>query len=111
MGYTVNTEEQEVVINFGRNDEYATAYVTDRTWMTKFDHRVEENPKDYEVLKEHIVDGFVVGKTYRFPKKYITLRSKDRTVSEEQKQASAERFKRMWEERRMQTDECDVAEG
>ena len=34
----------------------------------------------------------MVGKTYEFPKKYISIRKKSREVTEEQRQAAAERF-------------------
>ena len=51
MGYSVSLEEQEIVINAGRTEELATAYVTDRTWMTKLDKNVEANPEEFKVKK------------------------------------------------------------
>jgi len=98
-------EEQEVVINFGRNDEFVTAYVTDRTWMTKLDKRVSENPQQFSVIEEHIIDGSLIGRTYKFPKKLITIRTKEilgREFSEEHKQALAEGLRKWREEQKQE---------
>ena len=81
-------EEQELCINSTRDDKYATAYCSDRTYITKFDKLVEKSPNLFEVVSET-----EYGKTYRFPKRLISIRSSIREMSEEQKQLASERLK------------------
>ena len=101
----VSLEEQEVVIQANRDESFATAYVTDRTWMTKLDKRVEANPELFQVVEEHKIAGEVIGKTYRFPKKMITIRSGEvqrREMTEEERKQQAVRLQdglRKWKER------------
>ena len=93
-------EEQEVHINFGRDDKFATAYITNPVWIRKLDRCVEINPNDYSVIKEHTVKVEIIGKTYKFPKKYIKVQAKPRVMSEEQRQAARERFQKMWQDKK-----------
>lgn len=81
-------EEQELCINATRDDKYATAYCSDRTYITKFDKLVEKSPELFEVIAET-----EYGKTYKFPKRLISIRSSIRKMSDEQKQLAAERLK------------------
>ena len=83
-------EEQELCINAMRDEEFATAYCSDRTWMTKFDKLVDKSPDLFKVVAE---DEY--GKTYRFPKRLISIRSSivTREMSEEQKQIASERLR------------------
>ena len=86
----LSIEEQEVCINATRDEKYATAYCSDRTWITKFDKLVEKSPDLFEIIAE---TDF--GKTYRFPKRLISIRSSVREMSEEQKEAAAERMRQI----------------
>jgi len=101
----VSLEEQEIVIQANRDESFATMYITDRTWMTKLDKRVEANPKLFQVVEEHKVAGEVIGKTYRFPKKMITIRSGEvvrRELTEEERKQKVERMQdglRKWKEK------------
>lgn len=81
-------EEQEVCINFTRIDEFATIYASDITWIRKMDKMCEECPDDYKCISESKAsDGSVVGKTYQFPKKLVSLRKPmKQNVSDEVKQ-------------------------
>ena len=92
----LSVEEQEICINAMRDDEFATAYCSDRTWITKMDKLVEKSPELYKVIAETDY-----GKTYRFPKKLLSLRSSivTREMSEEQKQLAAERLKNAREQK------------
>lgn len=85
---SLSIEEQELCINSTRDDKYATAYCSDRTYITKFDKLVEKSPDLFEVVSET-----EYGKTYRFPKRLISIRSSIREMSEEQKQLASERLK------------------
>lgn len=84
----LSIEEQELHINASRDDEFATAYCSDRTWITKFDKLVAKSPSLFEVIAEN-----EVSKTYRFPKRLISIRSTIREMTEEQKQLAAKRLK------------------
>ena len=89
-------EEQEVCINAMRDEDFATAYCSDRTWMTKFDKLVEKSPELFEVIAETDY-----GKTYKFPKRLISIRSSivTRELTEEQKHLAAERLRNAREQR------------
>ena len=92
-------EEQETVIQFNRDDKYATLYTSDSTSMTKFDKLCKEAPEFYSLTKsEKDRDGNVVGKFYRLEdKSLISLRSKKvtRELTEEQKTALRERMSKI----------------
>lgn len=83
-------EEQEVCINAMRDEDFATIYCSDTTWITKMDKLVEKSPELFEVLAETDY-----GKTYKFPKRLISIRSSivTREMTEEQKQLAAERLR------------------
>ena len=86
----LSIEEQELCINAMRDEEFATVYCSDRTWITKFDRLVEKSPELFEVIAETDY-----GKTYKFPKRLISIRSSivTRELTEEQKQLAAERLR------------------
>lgn len=92
----LNIEEQEVCINAARDEEFATAYCSDRTWVTKFDKLVEKSPELFEVVSET-----EFGKTYKFPKRLISIRCSivTREMTDTQKQLAAERLKAAREQR------------
>lgn len=85
MGLSI--EEQELCINATRDEEFATAYCSDKTWITKMDKLVAKSPNLFTVI-----DETEWGKTYQFPKKLISIRSTIRELSDDQKQAVADRF-------------------
>ena len=94
---TLSIEEQEVCINAMRDEEFATAYCSDRTWITKFDKLVEKSPDLFEVIAETDY-----GKTYKFPKRLISIRSSivTREMTDEQKQLAADRLRNAREQKR-----------
>ncbi len=89
-------EEQELCINAMRDEEFATAYCSDRTWITKFDKLVEKSPDLFEVIAETDY-----GKTYKFPKRLISIRSSivTREMTDEQKQLAADRLRNAREQK------------
>lgn len=89
-------EEQEVCINAMRDEDFATAYCSDRTWITKMDKLVEKSPDLFAVIAETDY-----GKTYKFPKRLLSIRSSivTREMTDEQKQNAAERLKNAREQR------------
>lgn len=95
---SLSRAEQEVHINASRDEEFATAYCSDSVWMNKLDKLVEKSPELFTVVKVTSV-----GKTYRFPKKLISIRSSvvKREFSDEERQAMAERLRLARENKRV----------
>lgn len=92
----LSIEEQELCINAMRDEDFATAYCSDRTWITKMDKLVAKSPDLFEVIAET-----EFGKTYKFPKRLLSIRSSivTRDMSDEQKQLAAERLRNAREQR------------
>ena len=94
---TLSIEEQEVCINAMRDEDFATVYCSDRTWITKMDKLVEKSPSLFEVIAETDY-----GKTYKFPKRLVSIRSSivSREMTDEQKQLAADRLRNAREQKR-----------
>ena len=88
MGLSI--EEQEIHISASRDEDFATAYCSDSTWITKMDKLVTKSPELFEVIAENDVS-----KTYKFPKRLLSIRSTivQREYTDEQRQAMAARLK------------------
>ena len=86
----LNIDEQELHISASRTEDYATAYCSDTTWITKFDKLVKKSPDLFKVVAETDY-----GKTYQFPKRLISIRSNfvTREMTDEQKTLAAERLR------------------
>ena len=92
----LSIQEQEICINAMRDEEFATAYCSDRTWITKFDKLVAKSPNLFEVIAETDY-----GKTYKFPKRLISIRSSivTREMTDKQKQLAADRLRNAREQK------------
>ena len=92
----LSIEEQELCINAMRDEDFAIAYCSDRTWITKMDKLVEKSPNLFEVIAETDY-----GKTYKFPKRLISIRSSivTREMTDEQKQLAADRLRNAREQK------------
>lgn len=86
---TLSLAEQEVHIVFDRLSDTATIYSSDITFQTYMNKRVKQNPDDFKIISAN--DW---GVTYECPKKFISIRTKNRSVSDEQREASSERLKK-----------------
>lgn len=87
---SVSISEQEVCINFMRDEDFATIYTLDTTYMTKLDKLCKTSPDMYSLLSD---TGR--GKTYRVEDKtLIGFRAKKREMSDEQKIAAGERMRK-----------------
>ena len=69
--------EQEVTIGFNAAEDTAELYTADPVWMRKLDKLVEQNPGQFRPGRLETYKGEVVAKRYSFPKRFITIRSKD----------------------------------
>lgn len=85
--YSLSRTEQEVVIGFNAAEDTAELYTADPVWMRKLDKLVEQNPEQFKEGRQETYQGKVVAKRYMFPKRFITVRSKDKVMNltEEQK--------------------------
>lgn len=106
MGLTL--QEQETTVNFYRDSDICTVYTSDSTVMTKLDKLVENPKAPHWKLKEEnkTSDGEVVGKTYITHKRLISFRANisTRELTEEQREAAAERMKKYQEQKRRENE-------
>lgn len=93
----LSIEEQEIHMNAMRDDSFATVYCSDTTWITKMDKLVAKSPDLF-----HVVAETDFGKTYRFPKRLISIRGSivTRDMTDEQRQLAAERLRTAREQKR-----------
>lgn len=91
----LTAEEREVVIGFSDADNLATVYTASPKWMRKFDRLVLENPTEYTELikRRQYVGTDIVSKMYTMPIHLISIRTKSREYSDEQRAIMAERLK------------------
>lgn len=97
--------EQETSVSFMRDSDLCTVYTSDSTVMTRLD-KLAENPKapHWKLKEEHrLQNGELIGKTYETHKRLISFRAdiSTRELTEEQKEAAADRMKE-WQERKRQ---------
>jgi len=96
LSNSVSISEQEVCINFMRDEDFATIYTSDTTYVTKLDKLCKTSPDMYSLISD---TGR--GKTYHVEDKtLIRFRAKKREMSEEQKIAAGERMKQYQESKR-----------
>ena len=92
--------EQETTINYNREDKDRDVWTADRTVMTKLDRLCETAPENYKCIDTaYDRDGNLISKQYKVAdKSLLTFRQRKVKVSmsEEQKQANAERL-RAWQ--------------
>lgn len=88
--------EQEVMISFNAAEDTAELYTADPVFIRKMDKLVEENPEQFSSEVHSMYKGEVYAKKYFFPKRFVSIRSKDiiRNVSEEQRERAREQMKR-----------------
>ena len=87
--------EQETHISFMRDEQTAKIYTTDSTQITRFDKMCKRSPKMWKCIADN---GY--GRTYLCQdKKLISARADKvtRELTEEQRQALAERFRNIRE--------------
>ena len=90
LSNSVSVLEQEVCINFMRDEDYATIYTSDTTYMTKLDKLCKTSPDMYSLIADTST-----GKTYPVEDKtLISFRAKKREMSDEQKIAASERMRK-----------------
>ena len=93
MNFANNNEN---CIEFLNNQHSITVSVCMQKWINKVKKLKEEHPDDVKILAEN-EDGSICA---RLPIKYLKI-SAPRKVSDEQRQAASERFKKLREENKL----------
>lgn len=85
-------DEMETIISFSRKGSIAEISSTDPVMMDKLDKLVKKS-EEWKMTGSHTVDGEVIEKFYRCPKRLISLRvpNKKPAITEEQRRQLAER--------------------
>lgn len=88
--------EQETVVNFNAEEDTAELYTADPVMIRKMDKLVEENPEQFSGKVHSTYKGEVYAKKYYFPKRFVSIRTKDikRNVTEEQREKAREQMKK-----------------
>ena len=94
--YHQSKYEQEVIISLNAAEDTAEIYTADPVWIRKMDKLVQRNPEQFRPGKVEAYQGEVVAKRYTFPKRFVSIRSKDvkQALTDEQRAELAARFNR-----------------
>jgi len=103
--YLVNVapDEKETTINiFNPNDLNVYLFTRDNKMITKMKRLMRANPDQYKCKQTSDSTGNVISYEFTFPKKLLRFGSKTRTrqMTEEQKKAVGERFKKAREDKK-----------
>ena len=79
--------EQETIVNFNAAEDTASVYTADPVYMRKLDKLRE--PASYKLVKQD-----KDGKWYKMPKRLVRFAT-SRIMTDEQKEAAAERMRKM----------------
>lgn len=95
--YTTCTEERETTFTVLSNDQKMDIYTSDNTMLTKLKRVLENNPNTVECWEAgRNEDNKVTGYFFRMDKKHLSIRNvAGREVSEEQRAAASNRFKKL----------------
>lgn len=96
MGYFQEPSEREVIINFDDASDTANLYTANKAWIRKMDKLVAEYPENFKFRRQETYKGEVIAKDYTFPKRFITIRTKDvkYNLTDEEKAQRTERLRR-----------------
>nr|DAK96106.1 MAG TPA: Guanine nucleotide exchange factor synembryn [Caudoviricetes sp.] len=81
--------EQETIVNFNAAEDTASVYTADPVYMRKLDKLCEREPASYKLVKQD-----KDGKWYEMPKRLVRFAT-SRIMTDEQKEAAAERMRKM----------------
>jgi hypothetical protein len=88
--------EQETIVNFNAAEDTASVYTADPVYMRKLDKLCEREPASYKLVKQD-----KDGKWYEMPKRLVRFAT-TRIMTDEQKEAAAERMRKMQADSRIQ---------
>lgn len=102
-GVSMPRAEQETIITIGALDTVVNICSNDPIYWRKLDKKCEEHPDEYKLTKIHRTkDGLILCKWYEVPRKLIRFAAPTmpRELTDEQRAAVRERFKKAQEVRR-----------
>ena len=96
MAAGMTRREQETIISFNAAEDTAELYTADPVYIRKLDKLREGNPEQFKLGKVETYQGKIVAKRYIFPKRFISIRSKDikRELTEKQRKKLVERLRK-----------------
>lgn len=103
----IPTDEQETTINLSRAEDKMSIWTTDNTMVTKLRALMIKNPKDYKLVNISTCNGSPAAYEFEAPKKFLSLRSAEKTQTEEQRAAAAERLRAVRASQKGGTDNAD----
>jgi len=96
--------ERETIINFNAAEDTAEIYTADPVYIRKLDKLCEQFPDTYKFMAELSAKRCKESKTYSMPKRLVKFRSPvTREISEEQREALAERLRKAREAKNIQS--------
>ena len=95
MAAGMTRQEQETIISFNAAEDTAELYTADPVYIRKMDKLTEKNPEQFKLRCVEKCQGEIIAKRYIFPKRFISIRSKDikRELTEKRRKELAERLK------------------
>lgn len=100
--------ERETIINFNAAEDTAEIYTADPVYIRKLDKLCEQFPDTYKFMAELSAKRCKESKTYSMPKRLVKFRSPvTREISEEQREALAERLRKAREAKNIYLSSCD----
>ena len=89
--YSLPVSEQETITSCMRDQDFAIVYTSDTTMITKFDKLCKNSPDYYSLIERN-----KYGNRYKIADKtLVSYRQKKKEMSEENKNAASERFKKL----------------
>ena len=89
--YSLPVSEQETITSCMRDQDFAIVYTSDTTMITKFDKLCKNSPEYYSLIERN-----KYGNRYKIADKtLVSYRQKKKEMSEENKNAASERFKKL----------------
>lgn len=93
-----NTDEAETTFIIERNSDIVKVWSSDNTYITKLKRCMKQNPDEFKCFEgSRDQDNYMTGYFFEFPKKRVSIRSKQnkkRTLSDEQKAQATQRLKK-----------------
>lgn len=89
--YSLPVSEQETITSCMRDQDFAIVYTSDTTMITKFNKLCKNSPEYYSLIERN-----KYGNRYKIADKtLVSYRQKKKEMSEENKNAASERFKKL----------------
>ena len=94
---------KETAVNYIIGEEAATFYTAEKSYINSINKWLKEYPNDIEIKYKN-KDGSLI---CHIPKSWIKIKP-PRKISEQQKKNASERFKKMWEQKKLNESDFEV---